>query len=259
MKARPRKPNVGSRTTAKSSNRAISKVSKPSRSKDTPTGRRGFRECIICATSKPTGRNRSCFPQLESCNHEPLTCTECFLKHITVTLESHEPAIPARMKAMERVRKKVWALCSCPQCGGSLTEKDLFPKLSADDRDRLDRVISRKTLESHPHWVWCSSAKCRSGQLHDPKKGGALVTCSACGRRSCFFHAAPWHKGYTCAEFDRIHPLGENSLRSEALVKEISKQCPGCKRRVERDGGCNHMYCIKCYLKWDWDRVQYDV
>lgn len=35
------------------------------------------RECTICTAIKSQTESESCFPQLDSCAHEPLTCTDC--------------------------------------------------------------------------------------------------------------------------------------------------------------------------------------
>ena len=39
----------------------------------------------------------------------------------------------------------------------------------------------------------------------------------------------------------------------------MGKHCPGvgCGWVVEKDGGCNHMYCARCGLNWGWDDVKY--
>lgn len=46
---------------------------------------------------------------------------------------------------------------------------------------------------------------------------------------------------------------------SEERIKKVGKQCPGvgCGWVVEKDGGCNHMYCARCGLNWGWDDVKY--
>jgi hypothetical protein len=32
-------------------------------------------------------------------------------------------------------------------------------------------------------------------------------------------------------------------LASRKLIKDTSKSCPGCKRRIEKNGGCDHITC----------------
>jgi hypothetical protein len=55
-----------------------------------------------------------------------------------------------------------------------------------------------------------------------------------------------WHKDESCAEYDyRMNGSlkKEEEEASRLLVEEISKQCPGCKRNVEKVDGCDHMTC----------------
>jgi hypothetical protein len=35
----------------------------------------------------------------------------------------------------------------------------------------------------------------------------------------------------------------DQEAASEKMVKKISKECPGCKRRIQKAGGCEHMQC----------------
>ncbi|KAL2005916.1 hypothetical protein VTN00DRAFT_10409 [Thermoascus crustaceus] len=103
------------------------KQSEPKLNDPTSTRRRGcgtaYRECIICATSKPLGHNGANFPKFEQCSHEPLTCTDCVAKHITIILESQKPLVPENVDSMRKIAAAVWSLCSCPQCARSSPSK----------------------------------------------------------------------------------------------------------------------------------------
>jgi hypothetical protein len=69
--------------------------------------------------------------------------------------------------------------------------------------------------------------------------------CKACRKSHCVVHNVKWHDGESCAEYDyRIGSLKKKEEEaSRLLVEEISKQCPGCKRPVEKVDGCDHMTC----------------
>jgi hypothetical protein len=69
--------------------------------------------------------------------------------------------------------------------------------------------------------------------------------CKACKKSHCVVHNVKWHDGESCAEYDyRMGSLKKNEEEaSRLLVEEISKQCPGCKRPVEKVDGCDHMTC----------------
>jgi hypothetical protein len=50
--------------------------------------------------------------------------------------------------------------------------------------------------------------------------------------------------------FDRkdskIKKAEENA--SQQLIKKLAKKCPGCKRNIEKNNGCDHMTCKDPYL-----------
>ncbi|KAL1984932.1 hypothetical protein VTN96DRAFT_8591 [Rasamsonia emersonii] len=241
MQLRSRKRTVGFDITAKSSRKPTrstrsttptDRVSKPlsktntaqlrnavSRPVDNSTSSanetKGRRECIICTSIKLTRRKQPCFPKLDSCAHEPLTCSECIVQHITITLQIREAVVlsagtkgrrrsrrtttttTTRSPNMKKLREAVWLLCSCPQCGARLTKEDLFPKLSPDGRKQLDQLIRRKAAESHPRWVWCISPTCSSGHIHQPRKEtpAPQVTCKACGHQELFLSPTALARG----------------------------------------------------------------
>ena len=64
----------------------------------------------------------------------------------------------------------------------------------------------------------------------------------------CSYHNVPWHIDETCEQYDaRVRP---GIKKSEKAVVKISKICPskGCRRRIDKDGGCNHMTCMFDFL-----------
>lgn len=252
-RSRPTRPSArSSRVEEKQEKTSVSQLNDSS-----STRRRGreaaYRECNICATNKPLGRNGSNFPKFEQCNHEPLTCTDCVAKHVTVTLESRKPVVPEDEEDTSKIATAVWSLCSCPQCGVSLTEEALFPALSRADMSRISALVAVKARKEGPRWFSCISPTCNSGQIHPViiKDGVEVqkVTCVACGFEGCFYHRLPWHEGYTCGQYDDNHPSAKSSQSSVRKIKQMTKKCPtaGCGWRVEKAGGCDHIYC-ECYI-----------
>jgi len=41
----------------------------------------------------------------------------------------------------------------------------------------------------------------------------------------------------------------------------MAKKCPGkgCDHYVEKDGGCNQMYCDRCSHSWNWAEVKFEA
>ncbi|CAI5714230.1 unnamed protein product [Hyaloperonospora brassicae] len=73
--------------------------------------------------------------------------------------------------------------------------------------------------------------------------------CEVCSREFCFVHSSA-HQGRSCAEYDK-KMLAVEKLNN-ALISEISKQCPGCQNNVEKTGGCNQMKCVICDASFCW-------
>ncbi len=47
--------------------------------------------------------------------------------------------------------------------------------------------------------------------------------------------------------------MGDAGFRDWASKnKENVKNCPKCRARIEKDGGCNHMTCQTCNHEWCW-------
>jgi hypothetical protein len=91
-------------------------------------------------------------------------------------------------------------------------------------------------------FFWCLAPGCESGHIRD--EGVALFDCIACGSQSCVNCNRLWHIGETCADYKlRIGPEKDREKASEAKVQKISKECPGCKVRIQKAGGCEHMTC----------------
>ena len=124
---------------------------------------------------------------------------------------------------------------------------------------RLEATIVRKAEEAHPHFRSCLSAFCDQGQIHK-ELDNPCVKCKACGTKSCFNHGVPWHERYTCAQYDAMHPNAVSLMTSEKRIQSIAKRCPGkgCMFYVEKDGGCDNMYCSRCQQSWNWGTVKFD-
>ncbi|PGH00498.1 hypothetical protein AJ79_08189 [Helicocarpus griseus UAMH5409] len=216
-----------------------------------------FRECIICAEKKPLGRKGANFPAFPRCEHEPLACSDCLLKHTIINLKTR-----ARINHNEETNKTSidWSTCTCPQCNTSLTESELRSVLNRNGNAIVTRIATRKELQSHPRWTWCLSVTCSSGQIFPETSPSQQVVCVKCKKSSCFLHGVPWHENYTCSQYDDKHPNAQSARSSEERIKRMTKKCPNrqCGWRIQKNGGCPNMYCIKCGRSFRWDKVKYD-
>lgn len=202
-------------------------------------------DCIVCLSSQPI----SAFPlaPTSSCTHPRTVCLLCVQQLLKYSLSG-----------------AAWIDLQCPKCSAAFTACDVrrfgTPAQSAVFADRA----TRRFLQSLPEYRECISPGCGSSQLHEGGTDSPIVTCRACGHKTCFNHRdTPWHGELSCEEYDedlRVAGLpgmmGEREMgleMSEKLVREQTRPCPGCKFDIMKTGGCQHMTCRKCGFEFCWE------
>ncbi|CAE6523782.1 unnamed protein product [Rhizoctonia solani] len=71
------------------------------------------------------------------------------------------------------------------------------------------------------------------------------MSCYYCHSPACFTHRVPWHHGLTCEEYDLVIRQEEEIQANEDYIGTHTKQCPGCRRPIEKLDGCDHMTCLR--------------
>ncbi|MCJ1260744.1 hypothetical protein MMC22_000606 [Lobaria immixta] len=151
-----------------------------------------------------------------------------------------------------------WYQIPCLECKEPLGESYVESAVARRDFQKLKAVAARKALEAHPCFRACLAADCTSGQIHENIHTD-IVICKSCGSKSCYNHGVPWHEGYTCDRYDDSHPDAVVLRTSEERLKALAKKCPGegCNVLVEKDGGCDSMWCSLCRKSWTWSSVKF--
>lgn len=120
----------------------------------------------------------------------------------------------------------------------------------------------RAALNLDPDFRYCLSPACTTGQIHPNGTDEPIFSCYQCGYQHCVVCEIPWHAGETCAQrqsrlkteqaeaIERADPSGikrrrlaQEEAASARMVQTVSKCCPQCTTRIEKDGGCDHMTC----------------
>lgn len=107
--------------------------------------------------------------------------------------------------------------------------------------------------------VTCVNDQCGAEGLLDPVVPGyPHISCAACSLRFCAQCKAPWHTGLTCADYGARHINAQMTTPEKETLKLMQekdgKRCPNCWIVIEKDGGCDSMYCWSCktYFNWNW-------
>jgi hypothetical protein len=161
----------------------------------------------------------------EACSHDVNICKDCTRQWIHSSMESN-----------------TWDKLKCPECPSFMKFHDVKRNASREDFTRFDELVLRDAVKNIANFRWCLSPTCKSGQIHDatcPK-----FSCKACKARHCVDHDVPWHRGETCAEYDkRNRKRQKDEKASEDTIKKTTKNCPRCKKAVHKWTGCNHITC----------------
>ncbi|EMC91631.1 hypothetical protein BAUCODRAFT_299438 [Baudoinia panamericana UAMH 10762] len=192
--------------------------------------------CLTCDRHLPA----NAFPKInEECQHERETCRRCWYQWLALQLET-----------------KQWDQITCAQCPTKLGQADIRALAKPAVYTKYLEAEIRGTMAAEESFRWCLNPECKSGQAHFD---GDIFTCASCGHKACVGCNAPWHEGETCEAYqDRINE-GERKRRqvveeqdSAKAVERVAKLCPACGRKLEKNGGCDHMTCQICRHEFCW-------
>jgi hypothetical protein len=219
---------------AKAKHAVHSAPTKPSKH---PKKRYTYSTCLV---EKSSGFFAAYTPSAK-CVHSIHTCNLCLKKYVNMRIS--EAAFKQSIDLKNATN--VFGI-GCPECKETM--------LSANVKAATTQVVFRrfeamehKYVASHiPGWRWCMAPNCSAGQVH--KEAGGICTCRACGARACVPCDVPYHAGETCAGYkarmDQQHAV-ENT-KSVAEIQVITRPCPYCLVKIQKNGGCGSVSCKYC-------------
>ncbi len=108
-----------------------------------------------------------------------------------------------------------------------------------------------------PKPIKCISSTCEAIGLPDIQAPGyPQITCHQCSIRACAQCQIPWHENVTCAEHaakqvdEKMSDPEKETL--ELMQSKDGKRCPNCHLVIEKDGGCDSMFCMGCKKYFNW-------
>ncbi|KAG9293823.1 hypothetical protein G9A89_019161 [Geosiphon pyriformis] len=189
-----------------------------------------IQECITCREL------RFVFPKISaSCVHFDI-CEICIRRQIEIEVNSKGEVIKI----------------TCPKyrCNSVLSYDDVKRLASVKIFERYDNLLLRIAISKLEDFRWCKNPECGSGQEHSSGDEQPIMTCHACGAKSCFTHDVPWHEGLKCDEFsEKIET--EQKPANQAYYDRYTKKCPDCEMAIEKNHGCDHMKC-RCGHEFCW-------
>ena len=185
--------------------------------------------CILCTEE---------FKENDIMNPEIMECKKhvhgsCFINYIEEELNNNR--FPIR----------------CPLCAGKerheINYKTIIDCLLLNDKDNLAAKLENISLNhlaenNSDEITFCPTAGCNYMCSYD--KNEFHLNCPMCKKSYCLQCKTEWHEGMNCEEYQRTKNKDENDVKFEEYAKGSKlKQCPKCKRWVEKVSGCDHITC----------------
>jgi len=170
--------------------------------------------CTICYT-KYKDEDEKAKPL--NCDHD--YCKKCYRQYLKNLIDSNRVSeIPCPDETCDQKFNDA-------QIEETLNDKELFKKYI--------RFKTRASLYKNPNVRWCVRPGCENHMIGSP--GDKMIKCS-CGAEVCFPCGSAYHEGKTC---EQVLADGFKNYKNKKKIQF----CKGCKARVEKSDGCNHMTC----------------
>jgi len=98
----------------------------------------------------------------------------------------------------------------------------------------------------------CPTPDCRYAFIND-NNSHEETTCPSCNASYCA-NCLIKHSAINCDQA-RIQHRSNDIITSEEWIASNTKQCPSCKKPIEKNGGCDHMTCT-CHTEFNWTNLR---
>ena len=213
--------------------------------------------CFSCATDRVS----RLFPDYNpspDCEHLINTCKTCLRRWVDTNIEN------ATFTTDGEDGKVFGIKCPHPECEGIMRNVNVEMTVTKKTYQRFVELERKHIGDTTPGWRWCLAPGCKEGQVHEspivpeqpqPKrrkvKSGLfkksedqpsaepdICTCHSCGVKACVTCDRPWHEGETCAQYQaRTKDRLEEEDQAIKTIRRVTKSCPGCGKRIEKNGG----------------------
>nr|ACE75360.1 ariadne [Glyptapanteles indiensis] len=142
---------------------------------------------------------------------------------------------------------------SCPahKCDILVDDKTVMRLIKISEvKVKYEYLITNSFVQFNRMLKWCPSPGCNNAikvQYSDFK----LVKCS-CGYTFCFKCTSKWHEPVNCELLEKWMSRVDEDSATSAWIGLNTKDCPSCATPIEKNGGCNWMYCSKCKFGFCW-------
>lgn len=138
--------------------------------------------------------------------------------------------------------------CPAPKCQMTVHDacwRELLP--ATEEKDKFQKFLNICTITDNPLLKYCPAPGCTKVMRVDVRERTRAVHCS-CGFDWCFNCHDSDIGDHMPANCKQVAEWRERETSESENIKWLianTKQCPKCRRPIEKNGGCMHMTCGK--------------
>lgn len=142
--------------------------------------------------------------------------------------------------------------CPMPKCGTAVGEGFITQFASDAEKLKYELHMFRSYVEGKKLMKWCPFPDCGNVVEYVAGSESYDVTCS-CSHSFCWNCIQELHRPVDCQTVERWNLKNSNESENTTWILAYTKNCPKCKRAIEKNQGCNHMTCGKpCGHEFCW-------
>lgn len=189
------------------------------------------KECPVCMTTDYEKGNNT----ILSCGHR--CCNDCLNRMIDLSLKE---------KTSEHIK------CPIPNCKKGICMEDLKLITKNDNKKivEFNDIFTKEWLAKQGNVKYCKTPNCPYSFINDEDEA-FKVTCPHCNQAYCAKCLKDHSMSMGCDVTGKTKEQLEKD--NEDWIKKNTKNCPNCKKPIQRNGGClyitcpcKHQFCFNC-------------
>src|SRR6218665_2073302 len=185
-------------------------------------------KCSVCLSENLEASNEDCYV-LGVCGHA--YCRECLLQLVIQATKDGNLLVKCAFQECEKALgiAELWYICGVVQYDGI--------------RKVLQNVLKNFILENAASFGFCPQGRC--GALCVVYEQDEMKACLWCQGRFCLRCDDKFHGTTSCDEDWSVREW----LKEDSCSR---KRCANCRIAIEKDEGCNTVFCVMCknYMCW---------
>ena len=190
-----------------------------------------FQMCFVCCDDSVKSED---FISL-GCKHS--YCRECWTNYLESRITEGE---------VFNIR------CMDPECQINLSY-DCVKEIASDAVfAKYKKFMGTKVASESKKYTFCPMEGCGACSELTSALVGSTVDCQSCSHAFCLKCQEEAHEPASCEAMKLWLKLQQEDGMTTKWISAHTKDCPKCKKPIEKNGGCNHMSCGQCRAEFCW-------